>query len=58
MTNGYATIRNMKTTVELPDALMTAAKRYANLRKITLREVIETGLGTVLAAERGAGHVV
>jgi hypothetical protein len=42
----------MKTTVEIPDAILEAAKRQAAERGITLRSLIETGLRTVLASER------
>ena len=41
----------MRTTVELPDALLRSAKRYAAAHEITLREVIEIGLRLVLAFE-------
>lgn len=37
-------VTNMKTTVELPDALFRQAKRVAAAEKITLRELIEQGL--------------
>ena len=44
----------MKTTVEFPDAMLRSAKRYAAAHGMTLREVLETGLRRVLAAERAA----
>ena len=44
----------MKTTVELPDAMLRTAKRYAAEHGMTLREVLETGLRHVLASERAA----
>jgi hypothetical protein len=42
----------VKTTIELPDAILLEAKRYAAAHNITLREVIETGLRGVIASER------
>ena len=43
----------MKTTIELSDALLKAAKRGARTRGITLRALIEEGLRRVLRdAER------
>jgi hypothetical protein len=42
----------MKTTVELPDSLLSGAKRYAEAHGVTLKEVIEAGLRSVLAADR------
>ena len=42
----------MKTTVELPDAMLRSAKRYAAAHGMTMREVLETGLRHVLATER------
>jgi hypothetical protein len=44
----------VKTTIELPDAMLLAAKRYAAAHDITLREVIEAGLRSVMASERQA----
>lgn len=38
----------MKTTVELPDALLREAKEYAARNGIPLREVFERGLESVL----------
>jgi hypothetical protein len=38
----------MKTTVEIPDRLLREAKAYAASHGITLREVLETGLRTLL----------
>jgi hypothetical protein len=46
----------VKTTVELPDALLRAVKRYTAARGMTMREVLETGLRHVLAAERAASE--
>ncbi len=39
----------MKTTIELPDDLLEAAKQYARQNHTTLRAVIADGLGRVLA---------
>ena len=39
---------HMKTTVELSDAILEAAKRHAKARGITLRAVMEEGLRAVL----------
>jgi hypothetical protein len=44
----------MKTTVELPDALLRGVKRYAAAHGMTMRQVVETGLRHVLAAEGAA----
>jgi len=44
----------MKTTVEIEDALLVSAKRYAAARGLTLRQVVETGLRQVLASEPAA----
>ena len=38
----------MKTTVEIPDALMAEAKKYAAARGLTLREVLEMSLRRTL----------
>ncbi len=43
----------MKTTVELPDALLAEAKRAAAERGTTLRALVEAGLREVLALDRG-----
>jgi hypothetical protein len=40
----------MKTTVELPDALLRSVKRYAAAHGMTVRQVIEAGLRHVLAS--------
>ena len=44
----------MKTTVEIPDALLREAKNYAARRGMTLKEVLETGLRQVLESKRPA----
>jgi hypothetical protein len=44
----------MKTTVDLPDAMLNSVKRYAAAHGMTMREVLEAGLRHVLASERGA----
>ncbi len=43
---------SMKTTIELPDSLLAAAKANARARKITLRAVVMEGLESVLERER------
>jgi hypothetical protein len=45
----------MKTTVEISDALLRAAKRKARARGLTLRALIEEGLRRVLRDEDAAG---
>jgi len=45
----------MKTTIELSDALLEAAKRHAQARGTTLKAVVEEGLRAVLGAEEGRG---
>ena len=44
---------HMKTTIEISDALLEAAKQQAGDRATTLRALVEEGLRTVL--EEGAG---
>lgn len=41
----------MKTTIELPEALFTKAKRHARKHGTTLKALIEQGLRQVLAAK-------
>ena len=41
----------MKTTIEVSDALLEAARRHAKARGITLRAVVEEGLRTVLEGD-------
>jgi hypothetical protein len=43
----------MKTTVDLPEALLAQAKKYATENGLTLQEVIEAGLRRVLDDARG-----
>lgn len=46
----------MKTTVELPDALLRDAKRVALREKTTLRALIERGLRAVISGHRQGGR--
>lgn len=46
----------MKTTVELPDALLREAKRVALRERTTVRALIERGLRTVIDHRRPAGR--
>ncbi len=43
----------MKTTIELPDDLIVAAKKRAAETRSTLRELVERGLRRELRGERG-----
>ncbi len=45
-------VTHMKTTVELSDAILTAAKRAADADGITLRALLEEGLKLVLAKRK------
>lgn len=51
-------VTHMKTTVELPNALLSEAKRVAAREKITLRELLEQSLRRVLEehGDRPAGR--
>lgn len=44
----------MKTTVEISDALFREVKRYAAVHQLTFRQVIETGLRSVVREQRPA----
>lgn len=46
----------MKTTVELPDALVRAAQEAARQDKTTLRALVEAGLRAVLADRETVGE--
>ena len=45
-------MRIMKTTIDVTDSLLAGAKKFAAAHDMTLREVVESGLRTVLSAER------
>ena len=45
-------VSNMKTTIDLPDALLEEAKRVAGRDGTTLRELVELGLRRVLRERR------
>ena len=49
-------VRCMKTTVELPDALLRDAKRLALRERTTVRALIERGLRAVVSGQRQAGR--
>jgi hypothetical protein len=42
----------MKTTIELPDSLMTEAKECARAKGVPLRQLIEEGLRVVLESSK------
>ncbi len=42
----------MKTTVELPDALLEEAKRFAAQQGLTLKQLFEMGLRQTIAAQK------
>ena len=44
----------MKTTVEIPDALMAETRKYASARGLTFREVLEISLRNTVEKTRGA----
>ncbi|MGD0140759.1 MAG: DUF2191 domain-containing protein [Tepidisphaeraceae bacterium] len=46
----------MKTTIELPDELLIAAKKRAAELRRPLRKLVEDGLRQQLSAGRGAGR--
>jgi len=45
-------VTHMKTTIELSDALIKAARRRARARGLTLRALVEEGLRLVLSEEK------
>lgn len=45
-------VTHMKTTVEIPDALLAAARRVAAREGLTLRQLIEEGLRRVVGERR------
>jgi hypothetical protein len=46
-------VTHMKTTIELSDALLKAARRRAQARGMTLRSLVEEGLRRVLREDQG-----
>ena len=46
---------HMKTTVDISDSLLQAAKEFSIREKVTLRELVEEGLREVLEKRREAG---
>ena len=48
-------VSRMKTTIEIPDALLTEARRAAESQGITLRALVEAGLRRVLSEGRTEG---
>ena len=49
---------HMKTTIDLPDDLIIAAKKQAAESRTTLREIFERGLRRELSSRRGRGRGV
>lgn len=45
-------VAHMKTTIEIPDALLNEAKAVAAREKTTLRQLVAAGLRAVLEARR------
>lgn len=45
-------VSHMKTTVEIPDGLLTEARRAAEAQGTTLRALVEAGLRRVLSERR------
>ena len=53
MYGSYDMVTHMKTTVDLPEALLAAVKETAAKERTTLRSLVEEGLRIVLARRRG-----
>lgn len=51
-------VSHMKTTVNLPDELMREAQELARRERTTLKELIETGLRTVVKQRSGESQFV
>lgn len=51
-------VTHMKTTVELPDALLREAQETARAGHTTVKALIEEGLRTVLARRKQAGRFI
>ncbi len=49
-------VSHMKTTIDLPDGLLIAAKKKAAEARTTLRAILERGLRRELSQFRGAGR--
>jgi hypothetical protein len=49
-------VTHMKTTIDIADSVLSAAKKEAERRGTTLREVVESGLRLVLAESREKGR--
>jgi len=47
-------VNNMKTTIDLPDELLVAAKMYAAEHRTTLRALVSRGLRRELESDPGA----
>ena len=45
-------VTHMKTTIDIPDALMDEARRVARKRGVTLKVLVETALRQVIEAEQ------
>jgi hypothetical protein len=52
MTHKYGTVRSVKTTMELPDALLRETKAFAARRGLSLRQVIVEALAQKLRVEQ------